>query len=151
MSITNIISFIIFVFSLKKLFNLSAKIQAWEKPNRTDHRDSQIQTEEFNGEPISVLHCKHRKEQLNVFKQPTLIYTVITGAKWQGLCYSYLYSCANARLRRFKEAIVSYGMHSSFVKQMLNLWPVCNRIIPKGCIVLVNCVLELCPQLQCRN
>ena len=42
-SIVNIISFIIFVLSLKKLVNLSAKIQSLEKPNKIDHRDIQNQ------------------------------------------------------------------------------------------------------------
>ena len=51
-------------------------------------------------------------------------------------------------LRRFKEAIVSYGMHLPFVKQILNSWSVCNRIIPKHWIDLVKGVLEPGPQLQ---
>ena len=49
-------------------------------------------------------------------------------------------------LRRFKEAIVSYGMLLPFVKQILNLWSVCNRIIPKDWIDLVKGVLESGPQ-----
>ena len=44
MSIVNIISFIIFILLPKKLVNLSAKIQALEKPNKIDHRDIQNQT-----------------------------------------------------------------------------------------------------------
>ena len=58
MSIVNI-KIIIFMVSFKKLVNLSARIQALEKSNKTDHRDIQIQTEEFNGEPISALHYKN--------------------------------------------------------------------------------------------
>ena len=42
---------------------LSAKVQALEKLNKTDHRDVQIQTEEFNREPISELYYKNRDEQ----------------------------------------------------------------------------------------
>ena len=61
MSIVNIISIIIFVLSLKMLINLSAKIQALEKLNKSDNRDTQIHTEEFNGEPISALHYKDKK------------------------------------------------------------------------------------------
>ena len=72
MSIINIISIIIFVLSLKKLVNLSAKMQALETLNKTDHRDTQIQTEECNGEPISALYYKNREEQSKVFKQLTL-------------------------------------------------------------------------------
>ena len=50
--------------------------------------------------------------------------------------------------RRFKEAIVSYGMHSPFVKQMFNLWLACNRILPKVRTELVIGILEPSPQLQ---
>ena len=76
MSTVNIISFIIFVLSLKQLVNLSVKIQALEKLNKTDHRAIQIQTEKFKGEPILALHYKNREEQPKVFTQPTLIYPV---------------------------------------------------------------------------
>ena len=51
-------------------------------------------------------------------------------------------------LRRFKEVIVSYGTHSPFVKQMLNLWSICNTIIPKDWKELVEAVLEPSPQMQ---
>ena len=39
-------------------------------------------------------------------------------------------------------------MHTPFVKQMLNSWSVCNRIIPNDWIELVKAVLEPGPQLQ---
>ena len=57
-----VISLIILGLSLKKLFGTCAKIQALEKVNKTDHRDIQIQTEEFKGEPISALHYKVREK-----------------------------------------------------------------------------------------
>lgn len=34
-------------------------------------------------------------------------------------------------LKRFKEAVVAYAMHSLFVSQMLNSWATPNRIIPQ--------------------
>lgn len=61
LSIVNVISFIIFVLSLKMLVNLSLKIHALEKPNKTHHRGTQIQTEDFNGDLITVLHSKNRE------------------------------------------------------------------------------------------
>ena len=76
MSIVNTVSILIFVLSLKKLINLSAKIQAIEKSNKTGHREIQAHTEEFNGEPVLSLHYKNREEQSKVFSQPTLIYPV---------------------------------------------------------------------------
>ena len=51
-------------------------------------------------------------------------------------------------LMRFKETIVSYGMHLPFVKEMLNLWSVCNRIIPEDWIELDKGVLDSGPELQ---
>ena len=57
-------------------------------------------------------------------------------------------SCANVRFKEIQEAIVSYGRHSPFVKQMLNSWSIYNRIIPKDWIELVKAVLEPGPQLQ---
>lgn len=44
-------------------------------------------------------------------------------------------------LKRFNEAIVSYSMHSPFVKQMLNLSSVCKIIIPKDWLEMFNGVL----------
>ena len=40
-----VVVLIVLGLSLKKLFDLSVKIQALEKLNKTDHRDIQIQTE----------------------------------------------------------------------------------------------------------
>ena len=45
-------------------------------------------------------------------------------------------------LSRFNEVIVSYGMHSLFVKQMLNSWSTCNRIISQDWRDLITAVLE---------
>ena len=43
-------------------------------------------------------------------------------------------------LRRFKEVIVSYGIHSPFVKQMLNSWSMYKRTIPQDWGSLVTAV-----------
>ena len=48
---------------------MSAKMQVLEKLIRTDHRDIQIQTEEFKGELTSALHYMVREKQSKVFKQ----------------------------------------------------------------------------------
>ena len=72
MSAVNI-SVIIFCLITKMLVNLSAKIQALEKHNKTDHKDIQIHTEKFDREPMSPLHYKNREEQPKVYNQPTLI------------------------------------------------------------------------------
>ena len=46
-------------------------------------------------------------------------------------------------LKRFRKAIVSYIMHSPFVKQMLNSWSVCYRIKPDDWIEMVEGSLQL--------
>jgi hypothetical protein len=54
-----------------------------------------------------------------------------------------------SNLNHFKEAIVSYGLHSSFVKEMLNNWATQHRVIPQDWKGLVSAVLEAGQQLQC--
>ena len=54
-----------------------------------------------------------------------------------------------SNLNHFKEAIVSYGLHSSFVKEMLNNWATQHRVIPQDWKGLVLAVLEAGQQLQC--
>lgn len=51
-------------------------------------------------------------------------------------------------LERFKEAIIAYGICSTFVKQMLNSWATHNRIISQDQKGLVTAILEADPQLQ---
>ena len=55
---------------------MSDKIQSSEKLTETDQRDTRIQAEEFNRQPISALHYKVREEWSKVFNQPILIYPV---------------------------------------------------------------------------
>ena len=108
------------------------KIQVLEKLIKTDHRDSQIQTEKFKGEPISALSFKVTEEQPQVFKQTTLIYPVILQKQLPNDRYPQ--GCARIKctpveildLRRFKEAIVAYGEYAltfceANAKLMVNL------------------------------
>lgn len=73
--VINIIDLIIFL-SLKVGVNLNAKIQALENTNKTDHRDTQTQTEVFNGELISASQYKNREAQPKIFRQPNLLHLV---------------------------------------------------------------------------
>ncbi|KAL6093698.1 hypothetical protein STEG23_031128 [Scotinomys teguina] len=50
--------------------------------------------------------------------------------------------------KNMKEAIVTYGIHSTYVKQMLNSWSTSNRIIPDDWHQLTSAVLEYSQQLQ---
>ena len=51
-------------------------------------------------------------------------------------------------IRHFKEAIISYEMHSPYVKQILNNWATQNRIIPQDWKGLVEAILKTSSQLQ---
>lgn len=51
-----IVSLTILGLSLKRLVDLSTKMWALENLIKIDHRDIQIQPEEFNREPTSALH-----------------------------------------------------------------------------------------------
>ncbi|KAL6089348.1 hypothetical protein STEG23_017836 [Scotinomys teguina] len=50
--------------------------------------------------------------------------------------------------KNMKEAIVTYGIHSTYVKQILNSWSTSNRIIPDDWHQLTSAVLECSQQLQ---
>ena len=101
-----VVVLIILGLSLKKLFGLTAKIKCLEKL-KTDHRNIQIKTEEFNEEPISALHYKIRKEQPNVFKQPNLMYPVTLQElpNSRGTVRAEWTPVPMLDLKRFKEAI----------------------------------------------
>ena len=94
------------------------------------------------------MHYKNREEQPKVFRQPTLIYpvTIQELPNGRGSVTDNWTSMPGLDFKRSKEAIVSYSMPSPFMKQ-INSWTVCNRIIPKDWIELVNSVLEPGPQL----
>ncbi|KAL6094307.1 hypothetical protein STEG23_014256 [Scotinomys teguina] len=53
--------------------------------------------------------------------------------------------------KNMKEAIVTYGIHSTYVKQMLNSWSTSNRIIPDDWHQLTSAVLEYIQQLQWKS
>ena len=57
-------------------------------------------------------------------------------------------SYRNDSSKAFKEAMISYGMHSPSVRQILNNWATQNRIIPQDWKGLVTAILEAGPQLQ---
>ena len=96
------------------------------------------------------MYYKNREEQPKVFRKSTLIYPVTLQELPNGRG-SVVDNCILVPLldlKRFKEAIVLNGMHSTFLKQMLNSWSVCYRIISNDWKDLVNGVLETETQLQ---
>jgi hypothetical protein len=55
-------------------------------------------------------------------------------------------SYRNDSSKAFKEAMISYGMHSPSVRQILNNWATQNRLISQAWKVFVTAVLETGPQ-----
>ncbi|KAL6061183.1 hypothetical protein STEG23_011259, partial [Scotinomys teguina] len=54
-------------------------------------------------------------------------------------------------IKNMKEAIVTYGIYSTYVKQMLNSWSTSNRIVPDDWHQLTSAVLEYSQQLQWKS
>lgn len=50
--------------------------------------------------------------------------------------------------KRFKKAVISCGIHSPFVEQMLNSGATRNRIVPQDWKYLATAILEAGSQLQ---
>lgn len=53
--------------------------------------------------------------------------------------------------KEIKEAITTHGIHSTFVKQLLNSWSTSNRVIPEDWKQLTSAVLEYSQQLQWKS
>lgn len=54
-------------------------------------------------------------------------------------------------LKIFEEAIVSYGMHLAYVRQMLITWSSRNKITPNDWNQLVAAILEYGTQLEWKS
>lgn len=142
--IMHLITIIIHILIFKKIVNLSARITALEelvKPVK-------IQTEEINSEVVSSRDHKVA-ERKPVFTQSPLIYPVTVQQMPDQMATQNIWAPIEMLdLKRFKEAIVSYGMHSPYVKQMLNSWSTYNRIVPQDWRDLAQAVLEPSQRLQ---
>ncbi|WP_139776735.1 gag protein, partial [Oceanospirillum multiglobuliferum] len=53
--------------------------------------------------------------------------------------------------KKIKEAVVTYGIQSTYVKQMLNSWSTSHRIIPDDWHQVISAVLEYSQQLQWKS
>ena len=101
-------------------------MQALEKYTNEKNKNSQIQTEEFRGEFITLLHGETGEERPKVIRTPTLIYPVTVQQQPTDNLHPQGYKEINWNpvdmldLKRVKEAVVSYGVYSSFARQMLN-------------------------------
>ena len=145
MNIFNLVS----TLSLKTSLNINVKKRIVKKPVEKDYKDVEIQTEDYI-EPVPARPSKIKQ------RQATLLYPVkikkirhdgdeadTTEASWAPV--------RMLDLRRVKEAIVSYGIHSSFVKQLLNSWSSCNQITPKDWLDMASAVLEAGQLMQWKS
>lgn len=103
---------------------MSSKIQAFEKHNKADDRDIQIQREEYEEKPISALHYNIREEQPKAFQTASLnissnLIEFLNDIYPQGSIRTDWTPVTMLDLRRVKEVIVSYGMYSPIVKQVI--------------------------------
>ena len=118
---------LISTLSLKKSLNINVKKRIFKKPVEKEYKDVEIQTDDYV-EPVSTTRPSKIKQ-----KQATLLYPVTIKkikhdrdetndreASWA------LIQILDSR--RVKEAIVSYGIHSPFVKQLPNLRSSCNQV-----------------------
>jgi hypothetical protein len=51
-------------------------------------------------------------------------------------------------LKKFKETVITYGLHSPYVRKILNNWTTQNHVIPKDWKDLMSAILEPVPQLR---
>ncbi|KAL6040241.1 hypothetical protein STEG23_020317 [Scotinomys teguina] len=162
--VISIVHSLLTILILRTLINLNTKVKALEKPVKRNYKEIQTQTEnpvkrsykgietqteEFKSELTSGLHYRVTKRK-PVFMEPNLIFPVALQEtpNVPGHVQNKWIPIDMLDLKRFKEAIVNYGIHSPFVKQMLNSWSTCNRIVPQDWKDLVTAVLEPGAQLQ---
>nr|CDQ07277.1 Bm11540 [Brugia malayi] len=97
---------------------------------------------------------KNKESQPKVFRKPTLAYPVTIQQKPADDDHPLNYHEAEWRpvevldLRKFKESVTNFGMHSPFVKQMLTSWSIKSRVIPKDWEDMAKAILEPGPYLQ---
>ena len=51
-------------------------------------------------------------------------------------------------LKEIKQAIMNFGLHLFFVKEMFKTWSISNRATPHDWVKLISAVLESGPQLH---
>lgn len=90
-------------------------------------------TEEFRSEPTTPWYDKNEEGWPKIIRKPTLVYRVTKqqhspdDRQPQGYVKVNCSPVGMLDLRRLKEAVISYGMYSPYVKWMLNSWATWNR------------------------
>ncbi|KAL6038611.1 hypothetical protein STEG23_000524, partial [Scotinomys teguina] len=124
---------------------LCARLQALEEtlckhdkePNKQKGKTIKVVTSPNGSNPMAYPVIIHERPADDTHPEPYVTHT--------------LQPISIRDFKNMKEAIVTYGIHSTYVKQMLNSWSTSNRIIPDDWHQLTSAVLEYSQQLQWKS
>ncbi|KAL6041016.1 hypothetical protein STEG23_019156, partial [Scotinomys teguina] len=124
---------------------LCARLQALEEtlckhdkePNKQKGKTIKVITSPNGSNPMAYPVIIHERPADDTHPEPYVTHT--------------LQPISIRDFKNMKEAIVTYGIHSTYVKQMLNSWSTSNRIIPDDWHQLTSAVLEYSQQLQWKS
>ncbi|KAL6036463.1 hypothetical protein STEG23_034174, partial [Scotinomys teguina] len=124
---------------------LCARLQALEEtlckhdkePNKQKGKTIKVVTSPNGSNPMAYPVIVHERPADDTHPEPYVTHT--------------LQPISIRDFKNMKEAIVTYGIHSTYVKQMLNSWSTSNRIIPDDWHQLTSAVLEYSQQLQWKS
>ncbi|KAL6034566.1 hypothetical protein STEG23_035004 [Scotinomys teguina] len=124
---------------------LCARLQALEEtlckhdrePNKQKGKTIKVVTSPNGSHPMAYPVIIHERSADDTHPEPYVSHT--------------LQPISIRDFKNMKEAIVTYGIHSPYVKQMLNSWSTSNRIIPDDWHQSTSAVLEYSQQLQWKS
>ncbi|KAL6034708.1 hypothetical protein STEG23_001687 [Scotinomys teguina] len=108
-----------------------------KEPNKQKGKTIKVVTSPNASNPMAYPVIIHERPADDIHSEPYVIHT--------------LQPISIRDFKNMKEAIVTYGIHSTYIKQMLNSWSTSNRIIPDDWHQLTSAVLEYSQQLQWKN
>ncbi|KAL6042712.1 hypothetical protein STEG23_024384 [Scotinomys teguina] len=108
-----------------------------KEPNKQKGKTIKVVTSPNGSNPMAYPVIIHERPADDTHPEPYVIHT--------------LQPISIRDFKNMKEAIVTYGIHSTYVKQMLNSWSTSNRIIPDDWHQLTSAVLEYSQQLQWKS
>ncbi|KAL6031093.1 hypothetical protein STEG23_029426 [Scotinomys teguina] len=124
---------------------LCARLQALEEtlckhdkePNKQKGKTIKVVTSPNGSNPMAYPVIIHERPADDIHPEPYVTHT--------------LQPISIRDFKNMKEARVTYDIHSTYVKQMLNSWSTSNRIIPNDWHQLTSAVLEYSQQLQWKS
>ncbi|KAL6037095.1 hypothetical protein STEG23_007400 [Scotinomys teguina] len=104
-----------------------------KEPNKQKGKTIKVVTSPNGSHPMAYPVIVHERPADDTHPEPYITHT--------------LQPISIRDFKNMKEAIVTYGIHSTYVKQMLSSWFTSNRIIPDDWHQLTSAVLEYSQQL----